>query len=402
MTSENYHLDSWPPVEWEDNIWVPSAGWGTRAGLRSPDTHYLSAVPPMIADLTPGVSRTTATVAEQATIDLTAFDAEQGTRMSHFAPVLLRSEAAASSQIENLTASARSVFSADLGIKTGQNAQMIAANTHAMSAALDLAQDISPESILSMHRALMANQPRHTPGEFRDEPVWIGTSSASPLKAEYVAPRHERIPELVEDLTSFARRLDVQPIHSIAISHAQFETIHPFTDGNGRTGRALVASLLRHRGVLQNVAVPVSAGLLADIEGYHHALTKYRSGDISPIVYAFATASIRAVHNSRLLLEEIDVIRDSWNVKLTARRDSKAWKLLDLVTQMPIINSRIAAERLGVAQPNVYAPLQALTDAGILQSKAEHRLGPFWRSDEILAAIDRFAERAGRRELSRG
>lgn len=148
----------------------------------------------------------------------------------------------------------------------------------------------------------------------------------------------------------------------------------------------------------RNVAVPVSAGLLAEVEGYHRALTAYREGDVSPIVTAFARAALRAVGNTRTLVAELDDIRQSWNDRLTVRRSSNAWKLLDVVVRRPVLTSAAAAAELGVQQPNVYPPLTALVDAGILRSKAEHKLGPFWRSDEVLAALDRFAERAGRRE----
>lgn len=390
----------WPSVDWEDNAWEQHATHDSRSPLRTQKSHYRSAIPAFITELTPSVSPEAAEAAERASLELTAFDAEQGMRMSHFAPVLLRSEAAASSQIENLAASARSVFSADLGVKTGRNAQLIASNTQAIAAALDLADNISTRSVLAMHRVLMANQPQHTPGKFRQEPVWIGASGTSPVRAQYVAPRFDRVPSLVDDLMRFVNRLDIPAMFSVSVAHAQFETIHPFTDGNGRMSRALVASMLRYRGILRNVAVPVSAGLLADIEGYHLALTQYRDGEVSPIIEAFCTAALRAVQNSRSLLHEIDDIRSSWASRLSARRDSKAWQLLDVITQMPVLNSRMAAEQLGVAQPNVYAPLRALTDAGILQSKNEHHMGPFWRSDEVLAAIDQFAERAGRRTTS--
>ncbi len=148
----------------------------------------------------------------------------------------------------------------------------------------------------------------------------------------------------------------------------------------------------------RNVAIPVSAGLLADVEGYHAAVTAYRQGDIDPIVRAFADASLRAVGNARLLVAEVDQIREGWNTVLTVRRDSNAWKLLDVLTHRPVLDSATAARELGIQQPNAYPPLRALVEAGILKSKAEHQLGPFWRSDEILSAIDRFAQRAGRRE----
>ncbi len=165
-------------------------------------------------------------------------------------------------------------------------------------------------------------------------------------------------------------------------------------------GRALAQSMLRQRGVTQNVAVPVSAGLLADVDGYHDALTAYRSGDVNPMVQQFADASLRAVRNARQLVEDIRSIRTSWDERLKARRDSNAWRLLDVLARRPVLNSSAAAEELGVKQPNIYPPLRGLVSAGIAKSKAEHQLGPFWRSDEVLAAIDAFAERAGRRSAA--
>jgi Fic family protein len=331
---------------------------------------------------------------------LSRFDAELGARVNSFAPVLLRSEAASSSQIENLTASALAIFSAELGAKSGRNAELIAANTRSLQAAIDLSRDIRPTSIQGMHAVLMADQPRHTPGRWREEAVWIGTRSDTPLGAEFVAPSKERIGALIDDLASFASRTDIPPLMSVALAHAQFETIHPFTDGNGRTGRALAQAMLRARGVTRTIAVPVSAGLLADVDGYHGALTAYRAGDIDPIIRAFADASLRAVANARRLVGEIDEIRASWDDRLSVRRDSNAWKLLDLLVRRPVLDSATAATELGVRQPNVYPSLRALVEAGIVKSKAEHRLGPFWRSEEILAAIDRFAQRAGRREAT--
>jgi len=390
---------SWPPVEHETRGWVPAASMGIRAAREGHvSVEYEASVPPSIASLYPAPLPEVSAEAEEAAAELTRFDAELGSRVARFAPVLLRSEAASSSQIENLTASARAIFSAELGAKGSRNAELIAANTRALQAALDLAEQITPDSIAAMHRALMQSQPRHTPGDYRSEQVWIGTRDDSPVGAEFVPPHHERVEALVEDVVRFATRWDVPSLASVAIAHAQFETIHPYTDGNGRTGRALAQSMLRYRGVTRNVAIPVSAGLLADVEGYHAALTAYRQGDLNPIVRAFAAAAFRAVANSRELVSDIDEIREAWGARLTARRDSNAWRLLDIFAYRPVLDSATAAAELGIAQPNVYPPLKALVDAGIIRSKAEHKLGPFWRSEEILDALDAFASRAGRRQ----
>lgn len=194
---------------------------------------------------------------------------------------------------------------------------------------------------------LMEVQERHTPGRWRTEPVLIGCRTDSPIGADFVAPHQTRIAEATGDLVRFMSRTDLPTLVTVALTHAQFETIHPFTDGNGRTGRALAQAQLRHLAAARNVALPVSAGLLADVRGYHDALTATRAGDPAPIVSAFA-----------------------------------------------------AAEELGVQQPNVYPPLRALEDAGIVAKADECRLGPSWRADEILDALDRFAQRAGRRSLA--
>ncbi|WP_218221845.1 Fic family protein [Nesterenkonia sp. Act20] len=389
----------WPPLSYEDRQWVPSAhaAWGARAEQDLAGTRYQSALAPEIAGLTPEPSTPAREAAAEAERELTRFDSELGSRVAAFAPVLLRSEAASSSQIENLTASARAIFSVEVGAKGNRNAESIAANTGAMNAALDVARDLSAGSIRILHSVLLAGQPRHTPGHWRDQPVWIGTRADSPVGASFVAPHQSHVPGLMDDLVAFVSDLSVAPLISVAVGHAQFETIHPFTDGNGRTGRALSQAMLRHRGVTRNVAVPVSAGLLADVEGYHAALTAYRAGDVDPIIEAFAAASLRAVHNARQLVADIDEIRQSWNHRLKARTDSNAWKILDLLARRPVLNTAVAAEELGIARPNVHPPLKAIVAAGIAKQQHEHQRGMFWRSDEILAAIDAFAVRAGRR-----
>lgn len=391
---------SWPAIDYERLSWRSSAGSTGIAAATDERARvdYDATIPPFIAELSPEPSSDVAQLAEAATVELSRFDAELGHRVAAFAPLLLRSESAASSQIENLTASARQILTAELGARASSNAQQITANTHAMTAALRLADDLSPETIREMHRVLLERHPRHTPGEWRDEPVWIGSNQMSPVAAQFVAPRFERVPALIDDLVAFAIRRDIPAVAAVAVAHAQFETIHPFSDGNGRTGRALAQAMLRHRDVTRNVAVPVSAGLLAHVDGYHHALTEYRAGDVDPIIRAMAAAALRAVENSRTLIADIDRIRESWDGQLTARRQSGAWRLLDVIARRPVLDAKTAAAALGVQVPNAYPPLRKLVEDGIVQSKNEHEFGPVWRSVEMLDAIDAFAHRAGRRQ----
>lgn len=188
-----------------------------------------------------------------------------------------------------------------------------------MKAALAAADNTIAESILGMHRALMAHADPAQSGHWRQEPVWIGTSSTGPVGADYVGSRFERIPELIEDLVGFVRRNDIQVLAQAMLAHAQFDAIHPFTDGNGRTGGALLQAILRGKGLTRNVTVPISAGLLVDVRAYHRALDAYRGGDPDVIVRMGSSAAFRAIENGRRLAADIRTAREGWNQRVTAR-----------------------------------------------------------------------------------
>jgi Fic family protein len=384
------------PVGYESIRWEPQ---GTRYASRTLPGYgtYHPAVPAPIADVILDVPPSVLADAESASREIARFDAELGGEIAPFAAVLLRSESAASSQIENLTASARAIAEAELpGGKAKRNAETIVANTAAMRAAVALSDTVDAGAILAMHRALMAGEPRHTPGEFRTEPVWIGGGS-TPVGATFVGPRHELIPAAIDDLIAFARRADLPALPQIAVGHAQFETIHPFTDGNGRTGRALVQAMLRNKGLTRQVTVPVSAGLLADTDAYFTALTRYRDGDAAPIIERVAEASVLAVANGRELVSELRHIRSGWNDVITARSDSAVWKVADLLIRRPVVNAALLAHELGIESTNAHRYLNPLTTAGILVEATSGPRNRVWRSPEVLAALDAFAERAGRR-----
>lgn len=400
-TTRPTEAGNWPALDYEEQTWSGGgiAAYGpaaTRASGRG--QRYRTAVPPMIAHLSPHASAGAEELAREAEDELREFDSAHGERMRAFAPILLRSEAAASSQIEHLTASARQIFTAELGGAGRRNASDIVANTRSMEKAIELSGQLSSRSIREMHRVLMAEQPRHTPGDYRDQPVWIGKSAASPVGAIYVAPDQANVPPLIDDLAAFAQRYDVPPLVQVAVAHAQFETIHPFSDGNGRTGRALAQAMIRRRRLTRNVAVPVSAGLLIDIEAYHQALTDYRTGELTPIVESFASAALRAVPNGRKLVTEIEEIGARWRDELRPRRGSARLRLLDYALHRPVFTAEMSADAIGVGVTNIYRDLRALQDVGFLAVKSEHQGPTAWRQQEVLDAIDAFAHRAGRRD----
>ena len=274
---------------------------------------------------------------------------------------------------------------------------MIVANQRAMTAAIALAEHIDADAILAMHAALLTETRPEIAGRWRDEPVWIGGSDHSPHDALFVPPRQDFVTAAISDLLAFIDRDDVPLLAHAAIAHAQFETIHPFPDGNGRTGRALVHAQLRHKGLTRNVTLPVSAGLLTDTDAYFAALTAYREGDLVAIVEQFSRAAFAAVTNGRQLVDDLRAIRAGWNDRIVARRDSGTWKIADLLLRHPVVNAALLANELGIAPQNTYRSLARLVEAEVVVEFTDRKRNQLWRSTEVLDALDRFAARSGRR-----
>lgn len=391
---------SWPAVTYEQRSWVPSLhGPASRRALARHRGPYRAAVVPPIADATLDLPLGVLTEAEDASLELARFDAETGGEIAPFAAILLRSEAAASSQIEDLSASARAVAEAEVGAGERHNAREIVANVQAMLAAVALADDITPEAVLEMHRALMEPVVPGIAGRWRDEQVWIGGGSVGPHTADFVPPHHERVPAAIDDLVVFARRDDIPVLVHAAITHAQFEIVHPFPDGNGRTGRALLQSMLRNKRLTRNVTVPVSSGLLTDPAAYFDALQRYAAGDPRHIVERLSAASFFAVGNGRVLVDDLRTLRSAWRERLRVRRGAAAERVLDLALRQPVLTAAAVSEQLAIPPQNVYRAIEPLVAAQILVEFTDRRRNRAWRADEVLAALDAFAERAGRRRL---
>jgi Fic family protein len=192
----------------------------------------------------------------------------------------------------------------------------------------------------------------------------------------------------------------VPTLPQIAIAHAQFETIHPFTDGNGRTGRALVQAMLRNRRLTRQITVPVSAGLLSDTDAYFQALGSYRNGNPAPIVEQLSIAAILAVVNGRHLVGDLRSTREQWDSRITARRDSAVHRVADLLIRQPVFNALTLQRELGITTGNARRYVDPLVDAGVIVEFTDRTRNRAWRAPEILSALDAFAERAGRRNLA--
>lgn len=395
----------WPALESEQHPWVSRFNSDdlTRAQSDRVRQPYSSAIVPRIANLSIDIPGDLATEIDEATQLLTRFDAEVGPGGLPFASILLRTESASSSEIENLTSGARAIAEAELGERETGNAAQIVRNVRTMEAALSLANKLDGESIIAMQTALLGTFAPNLTGGWRDEQVWIGGSSLSPHLADFVPPHHDRVPAAMDDLVTFVARTDIPALAQVAIAHAQFETIHPFPDGNGRTGRAIVQAMLRHGRVTTNIAVPVSAGLLHDVKDYYSALTAYRRGELRPIITAFTRAAGYAVVNGRQLVRDIGIIQADWEIKMRGlRSDAAARRVSALAVAHPVLNSDSVVRKLSVAPPTAFRALDALVERGILKGANSQRRNRIWLAEPVLRALDDFAARAGRRRVAQG
>ena len=218
----------------------------------------------------------------------------------------------------------------------------------------------------------------------------------------YIPPPPETVDEYMNDLIVFCNRDDIPVLAQVAIAHAQFESIHPFTDGNGRIGRALVNSVLRRRGTTSEVVVPVASAIVARCEWYFDLLGEYRSGKATPIVSAFAKASEISANESQKTAERLAEIPDEWAEKVgRVRRGSAVHKLLGNVATNPIVSADDASRLLpGVASSGVYLAIDRLADAGVLVPLTNRKRDQIWGAASILDELEdlgtRIAARAGR------
>ena len=363
---------------------------------------YYAAVPPMIAQLTPEVPADLLRHAMEVESELIRFDALLSVRGYDLPALLLRSESSASSRIENLAASVRNVALAELDATTPRNSREIAGNVRAMREAIELKGEPSVEDVLRVHASLMSVTGESFGGELRDEQVWIGGSAFGPQGAAFVPPSQERVPALLDDLMAFVRRDDLDPVVQAAVAHAQFETIHPFVDGNGRTGRALLHRWLRHHDVLRHATLPISSGLLHDVDSYMGALQSYHDGDVRPIVGELVNALEVALALAQSATRQIDDIIERWQEQMGERRGSAIRMLPAVLVAQPVVSVAHVADHLQITPRAARDVIARACEYGMLTPMGNRRRGVFYQADELLDVLEQMTSRpAMRRMLAR-
>ena len=323
------------------------------------------------------------------------------------ARMLLRAEAVASSRIEGLEIGPRRLLHADAARDLGETtrdvtALEVLANIDAMAYATETAREgdtITVDQLLEMHRRLLGGTRLSAyAGHIRTEQNWIGGSSYNPCSAVFVPPPPELVGELLDDLFRFCNTDALPAVAQAAIVHAQFETIHPFVDGNGRVGRALIHLVLRRRGLARRVNPPVSLVLATRAGAYVNALNAMRyhgeatseaaTRGMNDWVGLFSGACIGAAHDAQAFEARVAALQREWRERLGSFRSHSALAaILNILPGAPVLTVKTAAE---FTQRSVAAAGEAITrlvDVGILRSTKPQARNRTFESVELIDAF---------------
>jgi Fic family protein len=316
------------------------------------------------------------------------------------ARTLLRAESVASSRIEGLVLSHRRLAKAAFSKTHDVTAQSVIANLRALERAVDLAgrvESLAPEHLLDLHRILFTGtRDEHRGGEIREGQNWIGGGASSPRGAEFIPAPPELVPELLEDLCGFCNRLDLPAAIQAAIAHVQFESIHPFFDGNGRVGRALILIILRRRGVAKSYLPPVSLVLAGVADRYVAGLGSWRSGGEDDWYGVFIDALFRAAGGTRQFAADVAELQRRWMGRAgNPRKGSGPRRLIELLPSQPIVNVKTAAQLLGGSEERARQAIGRLEEAGVLRQTSVGRRNRTWECVGLFDQLDRFERELG-------
>ncbi len=347
----------------------PGAIGGRRAKAAF---RYRAFVPDLVADLDPTVPFEVADRAADAEAAIRALNQRASViGLEAIGPLLLRSEAVASSRIEGYQVTSLNLARALIDPRAARgSAKVVAANVSAMEEAIALGEGggvLGPDAVLGIHRTLMAGDERAWPGRLREEQNWIGGRLGNPSDAAFVPPPEDLVPSLMEDLLAFVSRDDLPAVAQAASAHAQFETIHPFRDGNGRVGRSLIHVVLRRRGTAPRFVPPISIVLAARSSAYVQGLVDFREGRVADWIASFAGAAQQAATASLGLAEDVATLQSAWRERAgRPRAGSAAVRIIALLPALPVISAPTARVAIGVSQQQTLAALKSLADAGVL------------------------------------
>ena len=254
------------------------------------------------------------------------------------------------------------------------------------------------DDVLDIHRTLLEGTTEERfAGVVRTDQNWIGGRGTSPRDAAFIPPPADRVPGLLDDLVAFVNLDDLPAISQAAIAHAQFETIHPFGDGNGRAGRCLIHVILRRRSVAPRLVSPISVVLATSAKRYIAGLTDFREGRTDDWIGGFADTVTVAARSTELLRTQIDEFLEELIQRAgSPRTDSVARSIILGLPQQPVLSAEVAASAYRVTPTAARAALNRLQETSVLvPTRVGRRRNREWISDELFQLLDAFEQDLG-------
>lgn len=315
---------------------------------------------------------------------------------------LLRAESVASSRIEGYVMSNRRLAKAAVTDSHDPTAKTILGNIAALRTGYDWAaagHEFSQESICDLHETLFHDtRDDALGGVVRASQNWLGGDASSPANAEFVPPAPEHVPGLLDDLAEFCNRDDIPAILQAAIAHAQFETIHPFMDGNGRIGRALIGMIMIKRGLAQSAVPPVSLVLGANADLYIRGLTSYRYSNADDWFTFFSDVVATGASAAATLAESIANLQEEWLEQAgNPRMGSAPRRLIESIPAQPVLTLAHAVELTGLSDEASRQALNRLEAAGVIRETTAGKRNRVWESVGLFALMDEFERAIGDR-----
>jgi len=382
-------------------LWQPENTAGLGRKDRAPG-RYFAYIPDELGVNLPALGARAQQAAEDAAAVLARADERIGLGSRYLQYLLIRSESISSSWIEGNRVTPKRLAIAEFLNHGPSVALAVVATVHATEDAIaNLAERPRPITVADIVDLQHLIEPRLKKG-LRQEQNWVGGAGWSPLRADFVPPPETEVARLLDNLARFITETGGNPVVRAAIAHAQFETVHPFIDGNGRTGRALIHTILRRSDAVRHTLIPISTVFAGNTDAYIRGLSHFRADPplLDEWIIGFAEAAEIAAGNAVTLAQDIQALdieifdrfvtyrRQSGLNPALPRRDSVVLRILESLASHPVLTAEFVSTRLAASPQAAHRALTELGAAGIL-SRTKDQRGRLicWSADQHLALV---------------
>ncbi|WP_426748473.1 Fic family protein [Myxococcus faecalis] len=320
-----------------------------------------------------------------------------------FVAMYVRHEAVLSSQIEGTQSTLEDVLEFEMdgrGARVTKDVEEVVNYVRAMNFGLErlASLPLSLRLLREIHARLMegVRGSERSPGDFRASQNWIGPQGCSLSTATFVPPPPHEMQEALANLELFLHRQSELPVLILCgLAHAQFETIHPFLDGNGRVGRLLITLLLCERRVLERPLLYLSVYLKKHRAEYYDRLTAIRSdgdweGWLRFFLRGVAEVSASATNTARAILK----LREDSRQKVA--HSAQAMRLLDFLFERPVITVRATEEHLSCSYVTASSVIESMVAVGLLRETTGQKRNRLYRYEPYLALFEKEGLETGR------